>query len=144
MEKVAWAPCRLSSQVARIELGLRAYLQKVLGDDLAILPSHLVRDARQRWAKDGIHAASIAHPRSGSMHELLSYFDLRDLEATITSKRCWPHFASRLVNKVKLTFRFAQLAELRNALAHFRPVGIDVHLDGLAAIAWFSAVLAAV
>ena len=72
----------------------------------------------------------------------LEYFDLRELQDTITNKTLWPEFESRFGTKEALAGRFGQLAELRNAIRHSRTVDEVTRTDGEAALLWFRQVLA--
>ena len=71
----------------------------------------------------------------------MEYFDLRELQETITSKAPWPKFESRFGTKEALIAKFDQLAELRNGIRHSRAVGEVVRMEGEAAIIWFKQVL---
>ena len=72
----------------------------------------------------------------------LEYFDLRELQDTITNRALWPEFESRFGTKEALAARFGQLAELRNAIRHSRTVDEITRTDGEAALLWFRQVLA--
>jgi len=61
---------------------------------------------------------SITRPLSGK----LEYFDIRELQDTITSKALWERFEPRFTNKETLIAKFNQLAELRNGIRHSRTV----------------------
>ena len=67
----------------------------------------------------------------------LEYFDLRELQDTITSKGPWAQFESRFGTKEALITKFDQLAELRNGIRHSRDVSEVVRKEGEAAIVWF-------
>lgn len=71
----------------------------------------------------------------------LEYFDLRELQDTITNKVLWPEFESRFGTKEILVERFGQLAELRYCIRHSRAVDDVTRKLGEAAILWFRQVL---
>ena len=71
----------------------------------------------------------------------LEYFDLRELQETITSKVSWHKFESRFLSKEALIAKFDQLAELRNGIRHSRAVSEVARKEGEAAIIWFDQVL---
>ena len=71
----------------------------------------------------------------------MEYFDLRDLQDTITSKTHWPQFELCFANKEELIRKFDQLAELRNGIRHSRDVNEIVRKEGEASILWFKRVL---
>lgn len=71
----------------------------------------------------------------------LEYFDLWELEDTITNGRLWDRFADRFGTKEGLSMRFGQLGDLRNAIRHSRTADEVTRKDGQAAIAWFHAAL---
>ena len=69
---------------------------------------------------------------------MLEYFDLRELQDTITTKTLWGEFEALFATKEQLNARFMQLAELRNGLLHTRALNAVTTKDGEAAILWFS------
>lgn len=72
------------------------------------------------------------------------YADLRNLQEVITAKAVWPTFQAEFGSKEHhLATRFDQLAELRNAIRHSRPVSDVTREDGEAALMWFDQILAA-
>ena len=71
----------------------------------------------------------------------LEYFDLRELQDTMTSKTLWPQFEPRFANKKALITKLGQLAELRNGIRHSRAVSDILRKEGEAAILWFKQVL---
>jgi hypothetical protein len=71
----------------------------------------------------------------------LEYFDLRELQDTITGKEPWVQFEARFGTKEALNVKFDQLAELRNGIRHSRAVSEVVRKEGEAAILWFRQVL---
>ena len=71
----------------------------------------------------------------------MEYFDLRELQDTITGNAPWPLFELRFGTKEALAAKFNQLAELRNGIRHSRTVSEIVRKEGEAAILWFKEVL---
>ncbi len=90
--------------------------------------------ARKNPAVDSEHYASLTGQ--------LGYFDLRELQDTITNKALWPEFETRFGTKETLAARFGQLAELRSGIRHSRTVDEITRKDGEAALLWFRQVLA--
>ena len=70
----------------------------------------------------------------------LEYFDLREIQTTITNKLLWQLFEPLFANKSALDTKFDQLAELRNAIRHSRQVDEITRKEGEAAILWFEQV----
>ena len=71
----------------------------------------------------------------------LEYFDLRELQDTMTGKAQWHQFEQRFGTKEALIAKFDQLAELRNGIRHSRAVSEVVRKEGEAAISWFGQIL---
>ena len=72
--------------------------------------------------------------------EKLEFFDLRELQDLICAKPSWPSFEQTFGTKETLNARFAQLAELRNAIRHSRSVDPVAIKDAEAALLWFEQV----
>jgi hypothetical protein len=72
---------------------------------------------------------------------MLEFFDLRELQDTITSRALWPHFEPRFATKEALIIKFDQLAELRNGIRHSRTVDEITRKEGEASLLWFNKVL---
>jgi hypothetical protein len=132
----------LDTQIEDTELRLREVIRDGLSGDLGRVPPHVREKVTQRMdaamrkspAPDsGHHATLAAH---------LEYFDLRELQDTITNKTLWPGFEARFGTKEALAGRFAQLAELRNGIRHSRTVDDVTRKDGEAALLWFGQILA--
>ena len=79
--------------------------------------------------------------RYATLEGKLEYFDLRELQDTITSKALWTRFEPSFYNIETLVKKFDQLAELRNGIRHSRSVSEITHKEGEAAILWFQQVL---
>ncbi|MEA2604654.1 MAG: hypothetical protein QOF89_5646 [Acidobacteriota bacterium] len=131
----------LDTQIEEVELGLRRVITEALGRDPDKLPSHALQKAEER-----IQAAAKKNPafdldRYQMLAGKLEYFDLREVEATITNKLLWPLFQSRFATRELLANRFGQLAELRNGIRHSRNVDEITRKEGEAALIWFQQVL---
>lgn len=132
---------KLDGMIDQIELKLREVVAVALDGSLAEIPEHVKQNVEPR-----IVGVLTKHPGTDeaelrSLPRILEYFDLRELQDTITRKSLWPVFAERFGTKEQLVGRFGQLAELRNALRHTRTVEPTTRLDGEAAIHWFGTVL---
>jgi hypothetical protein len=133
----------LDARIEEVELALRRLIDKRLNGESERLPPHVSQKLRER-----IDTASRKHPgitqrRSEDLSAQLQYFDLRELQDTITAKPLWPGFADVFMTKEAVSVRFGQLAELRNAIRHSREVTAIMRNDGEAAIGWFRQALAA-
>jgi len=67
-----------------------------------------------------------------------NFFDLRELQETITAKQLWATFADLCPTEEQVDARFMQIAELRNAIRHSRTLTDVAIKDGEAALAWFA------
>jgi hypothetical protein len=86
--------------------------------------------------------AALDGDRYKTLSGKLEYFDLRELQDTISGKGPWTQFEPRFGTKEALNIKFDQLAELRNGIRHSRAVSEVVRKEGEAAIIWFRQVLA--
>jgi type I restriction enzyme R subunit len=134
---------RLQHEVARVELGLRALLLRVLGDDVTLVPGHVFVAVEARVEKERSAKPWAAPAKQQPLASLLAHFDLREIQQTITTKTLWSRFESFFTNKERVEHRFDQLAHLRNPLAHNRAPDAQECADGEAALRWFNATLAA-
>jgi hypothetical protein len=130
----------LDAMVEAVELQLRATIAAALRGDSTHLPSHVRQkvDERIQVALRKNPALDADHLRS--VEGQLEFFDLREIQDTITSKALWPLFADRFSTKELLDARFGQLAELRNGIRHSRTVDEVARKDGEAALLWFQRV----
>jgi hypothetical protein len=85
--------------------------------------------------------ASLDAEQYKSLDNKLEYFDLRELQDTITGTAPWLQFEPRFGTKEALNAKFDQLAELRNSIRHSRAVSDIARKEGEAAILWFRKVL---
>lgn len=132
---------RLNTKLEIVELGLRELIVTRLDDDESRVPDHVMQRVRAR-----ITAAARKNPgyplTDRGLRQLLEYFDFRDLQDLIVGKATWPSFEPVFTTKESLDVRFAQAAELRNAIRHSRTITDVMTKDGEAAILWFERTLA--
>ena len=133
----------LDVRIEEVELGLRELIRSQLSAERESLPSHVIAKVRERIESASRKQPATARLDAGDLSNQLQYCDLRELQDTITTKALWPLFAEVFVTKETLSMRFAQLAELRNAIRHTREVTGIVRNDGEAAIGWFKQALGA-
>ena len=131
----------LDAATEQVELALRKMVETTLGSDLSQIPSHVLQRVDERIARATKKNASLDADKFQTLSGKLEYFDLRELQDTITGKTPWPLFESRFGTKEALAAKFDQLAELRNGIRHSRAVGEVVRMEGEAAIVWFKQVL---
>jgi len=132
---------RLDRRVEAIELALRRLIWDRLSADSGFsLPPHIQQKVRERVTAATRKQPALAREPRDDLEAQLEYLDLRELQDTITSK-LWPQFADVFGTKEVLVMRFAQLAELRNAIRHSRSITNVVVKDGEAALSWFGDVL---
>jgi hypothetical protein len=131
----------LDARIEEVELALRRLIGERLSGDEQTLPSHVLQKVRERREADSRKQPGRAQPSSADLATQLQYFDLRELQDTITAKALWSQFADLFETKETLSTRFGQLAELRNAIRHSRDVTDITRHDGEAAIRWFKQAL---
>ena len=132
----------LDAQLEEVELTLRRAIADGLDGDASRVPSHVQQKVSERLQVATRKNPALSSDHYRSLTGQLEYFDLRELQYTITNKALWPEFESRFGTKEALTTRFGQLAELRNAIRHSRTVDEITRTDGEAALLWFRHVLA--
>ena len=132
----------LDERVEAIELALRKQVVATLEDDAERLPPHVLQKADKRIQVAAKKNANIELDQYKQLSRRLEYCDLRELQDTILSKSLWHSFEKRFANKVTLSAKFGQLAELRNGIRHSRSVDEVTRKEGEAAILWFEQVLA--
>lgn len=131
----------LDESIELVELELRSVVVNALGNDPAQLPSHITPRVEDRIQRAMRKNAALDAEYYQTLEGKLEYFDLRELQDTITNKALWPLFEPRFANKVTLAAKFDQLAELRNSIRHSRKVDKITSKEGEAAILWFEQVL---
>lgn len=127
--------------LGQIELSLRKLIDSTCRGDFSVVPTNILGNVKNRIKSSMNANPSLDRGRDWTLRETLDFFDLRELEMTITSKPSWPLFQSLFRSKKDVTDRFRQLAELRNCIRHSRPVGEVTLKDGEAAIHWFRQVV---
>jgi len=132
----------LDGRIEQVELGLRDVIVMTLNGDTGRMPSHLIQKANEAIQREAQKNATFNEAEYTSLARKLEFFDLRELQAAITSRVAWATFESRFVNVQSLDTRFNQLADLRNGIRHSRRVDDITRKDGEAAILWFEQVLA--
>ena len=133
----------LDTRIEEVELALRQLICDRLHGDTEQVPSHVMQKVRERIDVASRKQPGLAQGRSEDLAAQLQYFDLRELQDTITAKALWARFADLFVTKEALSMRFGQLAELRNAIRHSRDITAIMRNDGEAAIRWFREALEA-
>jgi hypothetical protein len=130
----------MNERIEKIELELREVIAETLEQDPDRVPPHLIQQFEERRSGDG----ASDHPssdNSGRLAELLAFSDLRQLEEILMHRNLWTEFQPRFLSKEDLRVKFSQLANLRNAIRHSRPIDPPGRLDGEAAVSWFTAKL---
>lgn len=106
-----------------------------------MIPSHVFQKVDERVSRAIKKNAAMDSERYQSLAGQLEFFDLRELQDTITSKALWDKFEQRFTNRDVLIAKFNRLAELRNGIRHSRAVDEVSRKEGEAAILWFKQVL---
>ena len=127
---------KLNARIESVELALRELILSRLEDDPGRLPPHMAQKARERMEATARNEPGSRRSATNDLDAYLEYLDLRDLQEVLTAKPTWPEFASTFGMKESLASRFAQLAELRNAIRHCRTVSEVAVKDGEAALFW--------
>lgn len=131
----------LDEQIERTELALRRVVLEGVNGDSRLVPNQILDRVDERIQRASNKDAALDADALTTLEGRLPYFDLRELQATITNKALWPSFEPRFKNKESLDKKFDQLAELRNCIRHSRPVTDYIRMEGEAAVAWFREVL---
>jgi hypothetical protein len=131
----------LDAATEQIELGIRKTIETTLTGDISQVPQHVQQKVDERIARATKKNAALDAERYDKLAGKLEYFDLRELQDTITGKPVWPKFEARFGTKEALAAKLDQLAELRNGIRHSRAVSEIVRMEGEAAILWFKQVL---
>lgn len=131
----------LDAQIEQVELKLRSLLAKTLSDDWNTVPGGVRNTVEERILRATKKNAALSPEDYDTLNGKLEFFDLRELEQTMTAKSLWPQFESCFANKEMLLGKFNQLAELRNGIRHSRTVNDVARKEGEAAVIWFETVL---
>ncbi len=127
----------LDPRIENIELQLRLLITKAIDGDPDQIPPHVNQKINERLGSEVNKNPVFDIRRYQRLPERLAFCDLRELQDTILSKVLWPKFESRFLNKETLGNRFNQLAGLRNAIRHSRPVDLITQKEGEIGIIWF-------
>ena len=130
----------MDEAIENIEIALRGSISEVLDQSFEDIKGlHFFPKMNDRIANELRRDPSLDRDYYATLDGKLEYFDLRELEDTITNKRLWNRFVARyrFGSKEELSQRFRRLAELRNAIRHARPASAITRKDGEAAILWF-------
>lgn len=131
----------LDAATEQVELAVRKTVETTLGGDASQVPQHVLQKVDERITRAAKKSAALDTDRYQTLVGKLEYFDLRELQDTLTSKTLWPQFEPRFATKEALITKFDQLAELRNGIRHSRAVSEIVRKEGEAAVLWFKQVL---
>lgn len=131
----------LDESIELVELELRSVIANVLDNDPGQIPPHIISKVNARIQNAMRKNAALDAEYYQTLEGELEYFDLRELQDTIGNKKLWSLFEPRFANKVILTNKFDQLAELRNGIRHSRKVDEITRKEGEASILWFEQVL---
>ena len=132
----------LDAQMEEIELALRRTIAERLDGNAARVPSHVQEKVRERLRIASRKSPAVDAEHYRTLAGQLEYFDLRELQDTITNKALWTEFENAFGTQERLSTRFDQLADLRNGIRHSRTVDEITRKDGEAALLWFRQVLA--
>jgi hypothetical protein len=131
----------LDVQIETVELALRTLIDEALDGDISRIPSQ-VREKVQPRVAAAITKGTSPAEQDQSLPGQLEFFDLRELQDTITNKALWPLFEDLFRQKEALGGHFNHLANLRNAIRHSRTADQVTRSYGEAALLWFTEVLA--
>jgi hypothetical protein len=131
----------LDAAIEDVELGIRKEVDVTLAGEASLIPSHVLQKVDERVSRATKKNAALDAERYQALVGKLEFFDLRELQDTITSKALWDRFEPRFTNKETLVAKLNQLAELRNGIRHSRTVDEVTRKEGEAAILWFKQVL---
>jgi hypothetical protein len=131
----------LDEQLEQVELHLRRIVAGTLDGAASKLPQHVLHKVYERLAATAKKDPAFDQERYETLAGKLEYFDLRELQETITSRLLWPVFEPLFRNKDTLATKFDQLAAMRNGIRHSRTVDEVTRKEGEAALLWFQQVL---
>lgn len=131
----------LDAAIEEVELGIPKGVDASLTGEASLIPSHVLQKVDERISRATKKNAALDAERYQTLVGKLEFFDLRELQDTVTSKALWDRFEPRFTNKETLIAKLNQLAELRNGIRHSRTVDEVTRIEGEAAILWFKQVL---
>jgi hypothetical protein len=132
---------RLDEDVESIELGIRSLIAEKLDGDSSLLPDHVRRKTEERIAQAAARDPTLDSHQFSPVAAKLEFCDLRELHDIIVNKATWQRFEDRFGTKEALSFKFGQLADMRNAIRHSRSLDDVVRKEGEAAVMWFNKAL---
>ena len=124
----------LDEKIEQVELQLRSLISVTLDEKEDDIPQHIKDKVNDRVAKSAKRNPALDEKYYNRLKGKLEFFDLRDLQDTITNNSLWERFSSVFNNKEILNNKFAQLSELRNSIRHSRSVDEITKKEGEAAI----------
>lgn len=127
----------LDQAVEEIELGIRSLVSGILGQEPSKLPDYVKARIEERLNRALKRNPAMEAEYYRTLSGILEYADLRELQDIIVSAKWWSAFEPIFSTKESLSFRFNQLAELRNGIRHSRSVDEISQKDGEASIEWF-------
>ena len=127
----------LDRDIEETELRLRDLVAARVDTHGLAFPEHIAIKVRERIQKDRRKGLIDGSEADESTSLRMQYLDLRELEGLMVAKTAWSTFEGVFGSKEQLAARFAQLAELRNAIRHSRSVSLIAQRDGEAALIWF-------
>ena len=133
----------LDAQIEQVELWLRAEVERALQGDKELVLRHIADKVDERLQQAVKKNAALDSEHYETLHGLLEFFDLREVQEAIMSKALWTRFESRFGSRGTLETKFGQLADLRNGIRHSRSVHEVTRKEGEAVILWFEKVLTA-
>ena len=131
----------LDAEIEQVELSIRKTVLSTLNGDASLVPPHVIQGVEELISRATKKNVALNGDYYQTLAGKLEYFDLRELQATVTSRVLWPLFEPLFTNKEALIIKFDQLAELRNGIRHSRRVDDIIRKEGEAAILWFKQVL---
>lgn len=131
----------LDKSTEEIELALREVIITMLHDDISKIPQHVRQKVSERIQRASQKNPAFDSDKYQTFSGMLEFFDLRELQDTITSKLLWFEFQKIFQNKEALMQKFNQLTEMRNGIRHSRSIDEIVSKEGEAAILWFKMIL---
>jgi Protein of unknown function DUF262 len=131
----------LDERIEQAELGIRALVAHVLDGEKRLLPDQVLKRAEERSGVDQRKRPALDPTYYARLEGLLEYLDFQDLRTVITSTALWDRFEPLFRSKGIVETRWNQLADLRNAIRHSRPLDNLLRHDGQAALTWFKQVL---
>ena len=131
----------LDKSTEEIELALREVIMSTLNSDTSKIQQHIKQKVNERIQRASQKNPAFDFDKYQTFSGMLEFFDLRELQDTITSKLLWSEFQKIFQNKEVLMQKFDQLAEMRNGIRHSRSIDEIVSKEGEASILWFKKIL---